>query len=223
MKKFIVIGLGNFGFQVARSLFELGHEVVAVDSQKDRVQQISDYCTRAVIADAEDQEFLRSAGAAEMDAVVVSLGDNISQSIIIVLFLKELKARYVIAKANDPNHGKALRRVGADRVVFPEQEMAVKLAHKLSSPSVIDSLDLSEGYVITELLAPLGMVGKSLVELDLRKIYKVFVMAIREAVPERVLVLPPAEYRIKDSDVLVLLGSDEDIARLEKKMRKAEE
>jgi len=216
----MVIGLGNFGFQVAKSLFEHGNEVVAIDRQRECVQQISEYCTRAVIGDAEDKEFLRTTGAAETDAVIVSLGDNISQSVIIVLFLKELGARYLIAKANDPNHGKALRKVGADRVIFPEQEAAVKLAHKLTSPSVIDTVDLSEDYVITELLAPLGFVGKSIAELDLRKAYNVLVIAVRVAVPERVIVLPTAEYRIKDSDVLVLLGKTEDISTLEKKANK---
>jgi len=216
----MVIGLGNFGFQIARSLFEHGNEVVAVDSEKNRVQQISDYCSRAVIADAEDKEFLRATGASEMDAVIVSLGDNISQSIIIVLFLKELGVQYIIAKANDTNHGKVLRKVGADRVIFPEQEMAQKLAHKLTSPSVIDSVDLSADYVITELLAPMQFVGKSLVELELRKSYKVFIIAIREAVPEAVVVLPPADYQIKDSDVLVLLGKAEDISNLEKRTGK---
>ncbi len=221
MKKFMVIGLGNFGFQVAKSLFDQGNEVLAVDRQKDVVQQIGEYSSRAVIADAEDKEFLKNIGATEMDAVVVSLGDNISQSIIIVLFLKELGAGYIIAKANDINHGKALRKVGADRVVFPEREMAVKLAHKLTSPSVIDSVDLSEDYVITELLAPLGLVGKNLIELDLRKAYNVLVIAVKEAVPERVLVLPPPDYHIKDSDVLVLLGKTEDISKLEKQTREA--
>ena len=105
MKKFIVIGLGNFGFQVSRSLFEHGNEVVAVDRDKERVQMISEYCSRAVIADAESKEFLQTTGAQEMDAAIVSLGDNISQSIIIVLFLKELGVRHIIAKANDINHG----------------------------------------------------------------------------------------------------------------------
>ncbi len=220
MKKFMVIGLGNFGSQVVKTLFEQGNEVVALDRKKDSIEEISDYSSRAIIADAADKEVLSSNGASEMDAVIVSMGDNISHSILTTLFLKEIGARHIIAKANDSDHGRALKKVGADRVIFPEQEMAIKLARQLTSPSIIDSVDLSEEYMMTELLAPLEFTGKSLKELDLRKDFDVFVIAIKEAVPERFNVLPHSDYRIKDSDVLVLLGKVEDVARIEMKSNK---
>jgi trk system potassium uptake protein len=219
VKKFMVIGLGNFGFQVARSLFEDGSEVIAIDSNRDRVQDIRDFCTRGIVADAENKDFLQSVGAQEMDGVILSMGDNISQSIITTLLLKELNVKYLIAKANDPEHGKALRKVGADRVIFPEQEVAIKLAQRLTSPSILDSLELGGEYVLTELLPPMEFVGQSLMEVNLRRVYNLFVVAIKEAVPERVTVLPPAEYVIKDSDTLVILGSTSDIARLNKKTK----
>ncbi len=219
MKKFMVIGLGNFGFQVARSLFEDGSEVIAIDSNRDRVQGIRDFCTRGIVADAENKDFLQSVGAQEMDGVILSMGDNISQSIITTLLLKELNVKYLIAKANDPEHGKALRKVGADRVIFPEQEVAIKLAQRLTSPSILDTLELGGEYVLTELLPPMEFVGKSLMEVNLRRVYNLFVVAIKEAVPERVTVLPPAEYVIKDSDTLVILGSTADIERLNKKTK----
>ena len=223
MKKFMVIGLGNFGAEVVKSLFNLGNEVIAVDKNSERVELIRDFSSRAVIADSEDKDFLIRAGAKEMDAVVVSMGDNVSQSIITTLLLKEIGVRYIIAKANDQYHGKALKKIGARQVVYPEQEVAVKLARRLNSPSVIDSLDLSEDYMMTELLAPLEFVGKSLEELNLRKIYDVFIVAIREAVPERFTVLPKADFRIKDSDVLVLLGKTSDIIRLEQRAAKVKQ
>lgn len=219
MKKFMVIGLGNFGFQVARTLFEDGNEVIAVDNSRERVQEIRDYCSRAVVADAENKMFLQSVGAQEMDAVILSMGDNISQSIITTLLLKELKVKYLIAKANDPEHGKALRKVGADRVIFPEQEVAVKLAHRLTLPSILDTLDLGGEYLLTEMLPPMDFVGQSLLELNLRRVYNLFVVAVKEAAPERVTVLPSADYRIKDSDVLVVLGSPSDIEKLNRRMR----
>lgn len=219
MKKFMVIGLGNFGFQVARSLFEDGSEVIAIDSNRDRVQEIRDFCTRGIVADAENKDFLQSVGAQEMDGVILSMGDNISQSIITTLLLKELNVKYLIAKANDPEHGKALRKVGADRVIFPEQEVAIKLAQRLTSPSILDTLELGGEYVLTELLPPMEFVGQSLMEVNLRRVYNLFVVAIKEAVPEQVTVLPPAEYVIKDSDTLVILGSTSDIERLNKKTK----
>ncbi|HUU26340.1 MAG TPA: TrkA family potassium uptake protein [archaeon] len=222
MKKFMVIGLGNFGSEVVKSLFELGNEVVALDLNKECVQKISDYSTRAIIADAADKDLLLANGAKEMDAVIVSMGDDISHSILSILYLKEIGVRHIIAKANDPDHGRALKKVGADQIIFPEQEMAVKLARKLTSPSVLDTMDLSEDYVMTELLAPLEFVGKSLVELKLRNEYNVFVMAIKEAVPERFNVLPRPDYLIKDSDVLVILGRTKDVAKIEKIANKAE-
>ena len=220
MKKFMVIGLGNFGAEVVKSLFKMGNEVVAVDKDSDKVQRIRDFCSRAVIADAEDRDLLMNVGAKEMDAVVVSMGDNVSQSIITTLLLREIGVHHVIAKANDQHHGKVLKKIGAGRVIYPEQEVAIKLARQLNSPSVLDSLDLSSDYMMTELLAPLEFVGSSLKELNLRKLYDVFIVAIREAVPERFTVLPTGDFQIKDSDVLLLLGKASDIAILEKKAGK---
>jgi len=223
MKKFMVIGLGNFGAEVVKSLFKMGNEVVAVDRDSDKVQPVRDFSSRAVIADAEDKDFLLNVGAKEMDAVVISMGDDVSQSIITTLLLREIGVQHIIAKANDQYHGKALKKIGAGRVIYPEQDMAIKLARQLNSPSMLDSLDLTEEYMMTELLAPLEFVGSSLEELDLRKQYDIFVVAIREAVPERFTVLPKADFRIKDSDVLLLIGKTSDIAILEKKAGKAKQ
>lgn len=222
MKKFMVIGLGNFGGQVARTLFEIGHEVVAIDNDRERIEELADFTSRALIADAADRGLLEANGAGEMDAVIVSLGPNISKAILTIMFLKELKVRHVIVKANDSDEARAMRKVGADQVIFPEQEVAVKLARKLTSPSVLDTIDLAGEYIMSEILTPMEFVGQSLIELDLRRKYDVFVIAIREAVPERFTVLPQPGYRLKDSDVMILLGKGENIARIERKANQQE-
>jgi trk system potassium uptake protein TrkA len=216
MGRFLVIGLGNFGIQMLRTLYEHGHEVVGVDRSKDKVELAGEFSSRCVLADAEDKEFLETVGAGEMDAVVVSMGDNVSQSIITTLLLKEVGARHIISKANGESHGRALTKVGAHKVVYPEKEAAMKLARQLTNPSMIDFLDLSGEYVMTELLPPVEFAGKSLAELNLRRDFDVLVVAVRESVPEKFTLMPPAEFIIKDSDVLIMLGKADDIARLEK-------
>ena len=217
MKKFMVIGLGNFGAAVTKALYEKGNEVIGIDREKEKVESVVDCSTRAIIADAEDKKLLSSLGVVEMDAVVLSFGGNISQSIITTLYLKELKVKNVFAKANDEAHGRVLRKVGADRVIFPEREVALKLASQLTSPSVIDYLNLVDDYILTELLAPVTFAGKSLAELNLRRNYDVLVVGVREAVPEKFTLLPTADFVIKDSDVMVIIGKAADINKLEKK------
>ncbi|MFH1070257.1 MAG: TrkA family potassium uptake protein [Candidatus Glassbacteria bacterium] len=217
MKKFMVIGLGNFGSEVTRKLFEKGNEVIGIDRDKEKVEKVVDCSTRAIIADAEDKNLLASLGVAEMDAVVLSIGGNVSQSIITTLFLKELKVKNIFAKANDESHGRVLVKLGADRVIFPEKEVAHKLANQLTNPSMIDYLDLVDDYILTEMLAPVAFSGKSLADLNLRRDYDLLVVGVREAVPEKFTLLPAADFVIKDSDVLVIIGKAKDIHRLEQK------
>ncbi len=220
MSKFMVIGLGNFGSQILRTLFEQGHEVVGVDLDREKVENAGEFSTRSVVADAEDNDFLEIVGALGMDAVVVSMGDHVSQSIITTLLLREIGVGHIIAKANSASHGRALGKVGAHKVVYPEKEIAVKLARQLTNPSMIDYLDLADDHVMAELLPPLEFTGKSLAELDLRREYNVLVVAVRESIPEKFVLLPPAEYVVKDSDTLIMLGKSADIAQLEKMREK---
>jgi len=220
MSRFLVIGLGNFGSQILQTLFDQGHEVVGVDFDAEKVESAGEYSSRSVVADAEDKEFLETVGASEMDAVVVSMGDNVSQSIITTLLLREIGVNHIVAKANGASHGRALHKVGAHKVVYPEKEIAVKLARQMTNPSMIDYLDLADDYVMTELLPPVEFAGKSLAEMNLRKQYDVLVVAVRESVPENFRLLPPADFVVKDSDVLIMLGKREDIEQLEKMRKK---
>ena len=214
MKKFMVIGIGNFGFYLAKTLYEKGNEVVVIDKTKEQVEKIRDYCSKAIISDAQSKEFLEMIGTSEMDAVIVSLGGNISQSLLTTMYLKELKTKYILVKINDPDHARALTKIGADKVIYPDRDMGTKVAQTLASPSILDSFSLSPEYVVAEVLTPLEFAGQSLIELELRQKYGVFVIAIKQSVPDNLDILPEPGYRLKDSDSLLCLGKAEDIEKI---------
>lgn len=214
MGQFVVIGLGNFGFNVAKTLYEMGHDVCAVDSDKDKVDQIRDFSTQAVEADACDKDVLKALGIEEADAVVVGLGERLDAPVLVTLYLKELKANRIIVKAVSEDHGKILEAVGATEIVFPEKDMAVKLAKTLAFPNALDHLPLAPGFSIVEVGPPRPFIGKSLSQLDLRNKYHVQIIAIRELIPDRVNLVPRADYVIKDSDILIILGKDEDLNKI---------
>ena len=214
MKRFAVIGLGNFGFHAAKALYEEGNEVVAIDSDKAKVQAIDPFCTEAILIDATDKEVLKSLGFDEMDGVIVSTGTKISSSVLICLHLQEIGVKKILAKALDDDHGVILRRVGATDIIHPEREMARRVSRGLSRPNVLDFIPLSEEYDFIQVGPPREFIGKSLKELDLRAKYKVQVIAIRELVPENLVLAPPAGFVIKDSDILFMLGKSENIKRI---------
>ena len=217
MKKFCVIGLGNFGFHVAKTLFEEGHEVVAIDRNKDRIQKIKDSSSQAILGDATNIDLLKSLGLNEMDAVVVSTGDLINYSILITLHLKELEVRNVFVKAVSEDHGRVLEKVGADQIIFPEKDTAIKLAKNLSTPNILDYIPLTEEFAIVELSPTRELIGKSLAEAELRSKYKINVIAVKEIVPDRFTLVPPADFIIKDSDILIVIGEEKDIRKIKEK------
>ncbi len=213
-KRFCVIGLGNFGHHMARALFEQGHEVVGIDVGQHRVQQAKDECSYAVVGDASDKEFLASQGVAEMEAVIVSTGDRSHLSTLITLFLKELEVRRILVKAVSEDHGRILQKVGADKVIYPDRDISDKLAMSLTSPNVLEYIPLAEDYSITEAAAPEHFIGSTLMDLDLRKKCRVNVVAIKDVISDQFVVVPPADYVIKDSDLLILIGKTEDVESL---------
>jgi len=213
MGRFCVIGVGNFGFYLAKSLYEQGHEVVVVDSDRARLQRAQEFASYALLADAADKDFLEKQGLADMNAVVVSTGERTHLGTLITLYLKELGCRRIFVKAINDDHGKILRKVGASEVIFPEKDMAVKTARSLASPNIIDYLPMAEDYSISELAAPKRFIGKSLIELDLRKRFGILVIGIKDVISDRFSLLPEAGYVIKDSDLLIVLGKIEDLAR----------
>ena len=214
MKSFLVIGLGRFGTSLACELCALGHEVMAVDLREERVQEVAGSVTHAAAGDARDPEVLRALGARNFDCAVVSAGDDVGTSALIVLNLKELGVPQVVGKARSAVHHRVLEKIGADRVVFPEHEMGVKLAQGLSSSNVLNFIELSDDYGIVELAAPRSWVGHTLKELDVRAKYGVNIIAIRDGASRRLEVAPGADYALRSGDVVVTLGRNEDINRL---------
>lgn len=214
MKRFAVIGLGNFGFHAAKALYEDGNEVVAIDSDKHRVQAIDAFATEAVVLNATDKEALKSLGLEQMDGVIVSTGTKISTSILICLFLQEVGVKQILAKALDEDHGKILKRVGATQIIYPERDMAIRISRGLSRPNMLDFIPLAEDFDLVQVGPPREFIGKSLKELNLRARHNVHIIAIKELVPENFVLVPPAGFVIKDSDILIMLGKSEDIKRI---------
>lgn len=211
MKRFAVIGLGKFGFHTARALYEDGNEVMAIDADKSRVQAIDPHSTEAVVLDATNRDALKSLGLENTDGVVVSTGTKISTSIMICLYLKEIGVRKILAKAMDEDHGKILKLVGATEIIHPERDMAQRVARGLSRPNILDFIPLADDYDLLQVGPPREFIGKNLKDLNLRARYNVHIIAIKELVPENFLLVPPANFVIKDSDILIMLGKTEDI------------
>jgi trk system potassium uptake protein TrkA len=214
MKRVVVIGLGIFGSQLARQLYEGGLDVIAIDKNKDAVQRIKDFSTKAVLADATDKDILESIGIHGNDTVVISFGEDLSASTLLTLHLKELKVKNIIAKVPNEDHKRILLKVGASEAIIPEREMANRVARGIISPNVLEYLPISEDYTIVELAPPSSFIGKSLAELDLRKRYQLQIIAIRDVLMEKLQLVPRASAVIKDSDVLVIIGKEEDIRKI---------
>lgn len=205
MRSYVVIGLGRFGGEVARQLHIQGCEVLAVDTDHELVQRISDDVTQAVVADARDKSVLRALGVKDFDCAVVGIGDDLANSVLAVMNLKELGVPYVVCKAHDETHREVLKKLGADRVVIPEMENANRLAKSLASENVLDYIELSEDYGIIDVPAPAAWENKSLIELNVRAKLGVNILAIKR--DGGITVSPNADFRINCGDVIVILGS----------------
>ncbi len=214
MGKFVVLGLGNFGFYLAKSLSEVGKEVIAVDRNKERVQKAQEFCSYALVGDATDKSMLDSIGVEKDDTVMVSLGDNISASVLVTLYLRDLDVQNVQVKIISEDHGRALEKIGATEVIFPERDLAKKVAQTLSSPNVIDYLPLTGEYDIVEIAPPKDFIGKTLAELRLRNKYDISILAVRNVVPESITMNPGGSFTVKDSDILIVLGKPDDIKKI---------
>lgn len=214
MKKFAVIGVGSFGFHVAKALFEENHEVIAIDISKDRIQAMSPYCTDGIVLDATDEKRLKSFGLEETDGVVVSTGRRISTSILICYHLAQIGVKHIIVKAEDEHHAEILKKVGATRTIHPEQDMAVRTARRLSRKDAAGFVPIEEGYDVFEVPASSENIGKALRELDFESDYGIYVVAVKETAAARILFVPPPDYVIKDGDFLMLTGSTKDVEAL---------
>lgn len=214
-KTYVVVGLGRFGSAAAIRLCELGNEVLAIDNDPDLVQQVAPHVTQAVVGDAQDAGVLRALGVRDFDCAIVAIGGNLSASILTTLNFKELGVPMVICKAHDDNHRKILEKLGADRVVVPEREFANKLAQGLSSANVLEYIELSSDYGISEFSVPASWVGKNLKELNIRAKYGVNIIAIRQG--DSVQVAPGADYALQATDIIVALGEYKALSAVQRK------
>ncbi|GAA0688956.1 MULTISPECIES: potassium channel family protein [Clostridium] len=213
-KQFVVIGLGRFGSSVAKTLYESGHDVLAIDKDEDLVQEISDSVTHAVQMDATDENALRTLGIRNFDVAVITIGSSIQASVMVTLIVKELGVKHIIAKGNSEIHAKVLYKIGADRVVLPEKDMGVRVAHNLVSSNILDYIELSPDYSIIEIEVPNTWVGKTLRELKVRATFGINIMAIRKA-DDVVNISPNADDVIEESDILIAIGASDELSKLE--------
>ena len=214
MKSYLVIGMGRFGTEVARQLYALGCEVLAVDTRSDLVQQIANDVTHAAVADARDKDVLKALGAKEFDCAIVAIGDSLADSVLATMNVKELGVGHVVCKAHDETHRQVLVKLGADQVVIPEKENAGRLARSLSSHNVLDYIELSEEYGIIETPAPKSWIGKSLKELNVRAKLGVNILAFKQG--DQINVSPAADYLITAGDIMVILGDNDALRKVQK-------
>lgn len=213
MKSFVVIGLGRFGTSVAEELYALGHEVLAMDREESRAQRVAETITHTMIADAKDETVLQSIGVRNFDGIIVCMTD-IEDSVMVSLMLKDMGAKYIVAKSQSKQHSRMLELIGVDRIVFPEQDMGVRLAQTISSRRALDFIELSPDYAIVELPLPRSWAEKTLAEIGARKQFGINVLAVRRE-KDKTYVSPKAEFLLKEKDILILVGENRNIRKLE--------
>ena len=215
MKNYVVIGCGRFGSSVAKTLYSLGHEVLAIDKNEEKIQNIAEQVTHAVEADCTDENVLKSLGIRNFDVAVISIGSDIQSSIMATLICKELGVQYVLCKAQNELQAKVLYKIGADRVVFPERDMGIRVAHNLVSQNVLEYIELDPHYSIAEIVAPSKWIGKTIGQLDLRANYGITVMPVKQGI--NINISPEADDVLKAGDILVVIGKNEQINKVEER------
>jgi trk system potassium uptake protein TrkA len=212
-KQYLVIGLGRFGKSIARTLYELGNDVLAVDSLEDNVQYITPYVTQAIQTNATEEENLKALGVNNFDAAIIGIGVDIQSSVVVTLLLKEMGIKYILAKANTELHAKILYKIGADKVVFPEKDTAIRVAHSMASGNILDFIKLSSEYRIAEILCTREWIGKNLGELNVRAKYGINIIAIKRGT--EVNISPTSDFVLLKGDIIVAIGGESEIEKLE--------
>ena len=214
-KSFAVFGLGRFGGTLVKEFSELGIEVLAVDIDEAKVSYYSEFATHAVIVNDLDESTLKKLGIRNFDHAIVSFGDDMKSSILTSLLLKEAGVPQVWAKAHDDYHAKVLEKIGVDRVINPERDMAIRIAHHIASKKIIDYIELSKEFSIAEVVASEKIHNKTLTDLDIRAKFGCNIVAIQRE--KEIFVSPSADKEILKGDVLVVIGRNEDINLFDKK------
>lgn len=224
MKKgnqYAIIGLGRFGSSVGRELVKLGYEVLGIDRDVQAVDEMSNFLTHAVVADSTDEEVLKSIGIRNFDTVIIAIGDNIQASILTAILLKDLVIPKVVAKALSELHGKVLGKIGVDRMIYPERDMGVRVAHQLVSPNFLDYIELSNDYSLAEFAVPQKLAGCTLKDINSRSKYGCSVIAINRKNGGDMVIAPTAEDVVSENDVMVIIGKNNHIESFEKEATKS--
>ena len=230
MRQFAVIGLGRFGSKVAETLAKKGVHVIAIDSDRELVGRVSDVVTKAVQIDSTDEESLAASGVKDVDVAVVAMGEDIESSILTTALLKNLNIKEIVARACTKLHAQILKMVGATRVVFPEEDMGIRVANSILSPGVLEYIELGADYTLAEIEAKSESIGHTINELDLKTRYGINVLIVKrkvievgekagEATEKEVKVLPTSDYKIQRGDILVVVGNSKDVESFEKHMK----
>jgi len=214
MGQYVVIGLGNFGFNTAISLSKKGNEVLVIDSDPRRIEKIKDLVTDAIIADAREKNILKEFIQPGIDAVIVNLGDTIESSALVTLHLKEIGVDHIIVKVFEEIHGKILKKLGAMEIINPEKDTATRLAERLTAPNLIEHIPLAPEYSIVEIALPDKFAGKSLKELQLRNKFNLEVIAVKDVLSEKFKLIPSADYKLEPDNVIIVIGKKEDLEKI---------
>ncbi len=213
IKRFVVIGLGTFGAALARKLKSNGIRVTGIDGDAEAVEALQEHLFEAVIGDATDRSSLETLSLETAEGVVISLGEDISRSLLATLHAKELGAKHVVVKGVTAEHGKLLKSLGVERVVFPEIEIAQQLADRLTWPSVIDFLPIDTDYSFVEVAMPESMLGKKLMDTDLKKKYGLWVIGVKDALTGKLTMFPDGDFKFSDDQMILLVGKEKDLRR----------
>jgi trk system potassium uptake protein TrkA len=213
-KRFIVIGLGNFGAGVAESLHAKGHDVVAVDTDEDAVDRIGPTVTRAAVGDGRKREVLERVGGEGADAAIVSTGDDLAASVLAIMALRDLGVKQIYAKVISRDHARIVDQLGVTETVFPERESALRLAERIVSTEIVDYVRLGKNFSLQELAVPERWIGKSLRELELPRRHRVSVLAVHDILNDTITPVPDPDAPLKESDTILVGGADDDLARI---------
>ena len=211
----VVIGLSSFGFYLCQYLAEAGISVMAIDNNEAKIEHVKSFVKKAIVADAKNKEMLKSLQLNDFDAVVISVGEQIDTSVLITLYLRELGIKEIIAKAVTLDHAKVLNIIGADTIIFPERDVAKRFAHTLRRETLFDYIALDDKHSVIEIAPPQQWLGKTLENINIRKKYDVQIIMIKEIIPNNAIIIPKSDHIVKESDVLIILGKNEDLKVIE--------
>ena len=214
MKRFVVIGLGTFGGALAKRLKANGCRVTGLDASAELIMQMKDYLFEAVIGEATEREVLEPLSLDKADAVIISLGEEITNSLLATLHAKELGAKHIMVKGVTSDHGKLLKKIGVERVIFPEIEIALDLADRLAWHNMIDYLPIDPEYSFMELAVPDAYKNKTLIEADFRRRFNVWVIALKDALTGKLTMFPDGGSQLSDEQMILIVGKEKDLHRL---------